>query len=523
MDKKIILFFTVEFILYSLWLIVIGSLFFVSPLYGDINFIDEGQFGAWANHMLHGKYMYKDIYMSYGPLYVYPLFLLFKLFGPSVFLTRFYLTLGTILGILGIHIISYQLSFKKISRWILLTVVVMLPSMSLRQGVGMLTICVFLYALEKKKIAYFVLTGIMSELCFLISQDIGIMVMVIICIFFILRLFIVNNIVREMQTILSFFLGNLAIVGIFSIWSYREGWFFDYVNTTSDVLFSFSGIDIPNGKNLPNPVQFFWVLPSSFEWIKTIFSKDMLLYWTLLLYCGSLLYLFARMVLKRVDRKDLVILALSLYGCFLYPVVITRPGHLFFILSPLFIILIFFIDKLHAGYPDSPKKYRFINIITIILIYSFFIRLGIIFRFNVNNISLLGNIFHTSEIKRLGPMSISQVQQRYIQSMQLYFKNSPATETVFIFTNEPMLYLLINKVNPTRYDLPFVAHTKQKRYELLEAMIKSPPTYIIEDKNSWAVDEVSNVQRLPEIVLFIKRNYTPFNYKHNTVVFRLNS
>lgn len=81
--KRINIFF--EIIFFAILGFFIGSAETLSPFYGNINVIDEGQFAAWANFMLHGKLMFKDMYIVYGPLYVYPLYLLFKFFSPSFF------------------------------------------------------------------------------------------------------------------------------------------------------------------------------------------------------------------------------------------------------------------------------------------------------------------------------------------------------------------------------------------------------------------------------------------------------
>src|SRR3989304_5377037 len=92
---------------------LIGPTYTSSPFLGNINLIDEGQFGAWVNHMSHGKYLFKDIYLTYGPLYVYPLYLVFKIFTPSAFIIRSYLALGSTLGIVVCYLILQRLNLSK--------------------------------------------------------------------------------------------------------------------------------------------------------------------------------------------------------------------------------------------------------------------------------------------------------------------------------------------------------------------------------------------------------------------------
>src|SRR5689334_9248614 len=88
------------------FLYFIGSVGFISPILGDINLIDEGQFGAWIAHMLHGKLLYKDIYAAYGPLYIYPLYLLSKIFGQSAYLIRVvYIVVNTYLSLIIVWLV----------------------------------------------------------------------------------------------------------------------------------------------------------------------------------------------------------------------------------------------------------------------------------------------------------------------------------------------------------------------------------------------------------------------------------
>src|SRR3989344_2652336 len=123
-----------------------------SPFYGDVNVIDEGQFAAWANHMLHGKFLFKDIYVTYGPLYVYPLYLLSKIFGPSMFLVRAYITIGALVGIYAVNEILKQFKIEKLLRYLTLVLFALLPIMQLRQAVGYIILLFLFKGIETRKL-----------------------------------------------------------------------------------------------------------------------------------------------------------------------------------------------------------------------------------------------------------------------------------------------------------------------------------------------------------------------------------
>src|SRR5205814_2219145 len=78
----------VELLLIFLFLFTIGSGNVISPLYGDIDVIDEGLYGAWMMHLFAGGHLFKDTYSAYGPLYIYPVYFLANFFSPTVFLIR---------------------------------------------------------------------------------------------------------------------------------------------------------------------------------------------------------------------------------------------------------------------------------------------------------------------------------------------------------------------------------------------------------------------------------------------------
>src|SRR5258706_14777035 len=104
--KKTLVVFLLESLFFALFLFFVGSAIVNNPILGDINFIDEGQFGAWVTHLLHGQYLYKDVYAAYGPFYIYPLLFASKIFGQSIFLIRLiYMSLSTFLSLMILRLI----------------------------------------------------------------------------------------------------------------------------------------------------------------------------------------------------------------------------------------------------------------------------------------------------------------------------------------------------------------------------------------------------------------------------------
>lgn len=521
--KKIIKKFVLEILVFLLIAIIFGSLFFISPFYGDLNFIDEGQFGAWANHMINGKQIYKDIYIPYGPLLVYPLFLLFRTFGASAFLVRLYLTLGAVMSVVAINILLYLLNIKNTTRRIILLVLILIPGLGLRQGSGYLVLLFVYLSLVYRKNYLYLLTGVFSIASFLVSPDIGIFSFILCFIIFLYRFIFSRDLAHELKKWVYFLQGLILTFSIFSFWSIYENWFWSYINTTSDALFNFSGINTPNGKNFPLVNA---LLSNKIEYSRLLnftVSKDGFLYWLLFLYIGTFFYFLIRVVLKKIDRNDLIIGLLFIYGMSLYTVVIGRPGHIFFVIHPAIIISVIFIEKLICLIKKIHKNEKFVIVLLITLLSFFNIRLILMFRTEIFKAISLFRISNKSNINqsRIGHIHLSSNQISYINTIAKFIdKNTNKFDYIFFLSDEPMIYLLTNRVNPTRYDLPFIANTKEKRYELVSDLEKRKPKFIFHNSKTWAIDGIDNLTRIPEIKNILESEYAKDYIFDGVVVYR---
>ena len=500
-----------------------------SPFYGDVNVIDEGQFAAWANHMLHGKFLFKDIYVTYGPLYVYPLYLLSKIFGPSMFLVRAYITIGALVGIYAVNEILKQFKIEKLLRYLTLVLFALLPIMQIRQAVGYIILLFLFKGIETRKLRWFFFCGISLATCFLISPEIGIFSAIIIFLYYSYTLVTADIIRIVFQRISVFLLGILFIVIPFSLWTEYEGWLTAYIVGTEDILTSLSGINSPNGQNFPNPYTLFPVTLDPILLFKFIFSQDMMLYWTIFIYLLIVGYIVIRMALQKRDRKDVYITMIGLYGVLMYTILLSRNGigHFFFTLSPLIILIVYFIDKALRIVKQKKSKRieKSVALIGVLAISLFVLRLLAINRPEI--IKKFTFPFSVSLFKqnpvRFGPMSVSSVQEQQLSIIQNYIlQQTTEKDNIFLFSNEPVVYMLVDRINPTRYDLPFVANPLEKRLELIFDLTRNPPRYIIENQKSWAVDGVSNRQRLPEVYEYLEKQYHKTAVIGNYIVYEIN-
>lgn len=526
MEKKKFLIFIIEFSLLTLFLLFVGSLNLVSPFFGDVNLIDEGQYSIWALRMLNGQYMYKDIYITYGPLHIYPLYILYKLFIPSIFIFRLYITSLVILSLLSMRLIMGKLNLSRKAILIAMALLVIIPGTNIRVGFCFLTIYFCIRAFESFKSYWSFLTGVILVLTFLTSPEMGIFSGTIITIYAFYKLIKEKEILIVIRTMLFLFSGIFISLFLFFVWSVKEGWFINYIHTTNDVLFSFSGMDIPNGKNFPNPITLLLSIRKPIELIKFIVSKEMLLYWELFFYISIFFYLGARVILRLFNKHDEILSLISILGIFVYTILIGRPGHFFVTLSPVIIIGAYigqvFVNRLSDIKSQSMEKLT--SFLLLVILICFTLRVMLIFRLNYNGIFFIPKTIFIPKNNPdfVGPIYISEKQQREIKTVHDFInKNTNSNDKIFLLNDEPALYLFIKRYNPTRYDLPYIAHTKEKRLEILSDLQNIKPKYIVEDKNAWPVDEVGNRRRLPEIIQYLQKNYVKEATIDNFIFYRL--
>lgn len=488
---------------------------------GDINIIDEGQFAAWANHMIHGKLLYKDIYITYGPLSIYPLYWLFKVFGPSAFLVRLYLTLGGTIGIIASLFLMDLLKIGKRMSVFLICIFLLIPVMNLREATGLWALYFLIKSHNLKSAKLSFVAGVLSSISFLTSPDFGIFMFAVSYFHFLISFITTKKIKTVFIKSCAFVGGVMMTFLVFAIWASYGTWLKEYIYVTKDIITSISGINVPNGMNFPNPIQAFQSDGLS-GFFRFLIGHEMLLYWSLCIYFASFFYIFFSLITKKIKDQNYTFILLTIFGILTYAILLTRhgAGHYFYTLPANLIISGYFLSKISA----LKKKKASIQRIAVALILLYFAR---ILYLNNPMIRMVINPLTYTHIpnnnpERVGFLSISENQKRKIVFFQKYIaKNTMRSDYIFLFNDEPSIYMLVDRVNPTNYDLPFIANTKEKRLEMLVSLIKNKPKYVFMDNDVWAVDGISNIMRLPEVYSYIKKNYITVLVSENVEIMTL--
>ncbi len=487
---------------------------------GDINMIDEGQFSAWANHMIHGKYLFKDIYITYGPLSVYPLFWLFQIFGASAFLVRLYLTLGGTLGIIATFLLMQELKLKKWIITALLCVFLLIPAFNLRESVGLWALYFLVRSLRDKSIRTSFLTGVAVALSCLVSADFGLFVSFVSVVHYVVSCTVDLKTKENFKLFFSYLAGFLTILILFVLWAYSGNWLKDYIVGTVDIITSISGINVPNGVNFPTPIG----VLSSGNWggfVRFLVGHEMLLYWSICVYFAAVFYTVVKLVQKRIGAQDYAFALISLFGLLVYTILLTRhgSGHYFYTLPANLMVCGYFLNKLFDIKRKTITIYIFVLFLFLYIARILYLNNPMI-RSSLNISSYFSSQF--GSIDRVGMLNISPSQTRKIIFYQNFVsKNTTSSDYIFLFDDEPSIYMLVDRVNPTKFDLPFVGNRMEKRIDIIKDLTSKKPKYVFIDNDAWPVDGISNKVRLPEVYNFIKIHYSLMDIRENVEIYKL--
>jgi MFS family permease len=488
-----------------LFLLFVGSGIVVNPFYGDVNVIDEGQFGGWITHMLHGQKLYKDTYAAYGPLYIYPSYMLAKIFGSSVFLIRIvYLVLGTLGALIAAKVAMQRLEIKNYIQYLILALLLIIPGFGMRQGTGLGALLVLDKAIVTNKKKWWLVSGMAVVVTLLVSSDMGIFIGVISAIVIFIQFVKSVTLKKTFQNLLYFFGGVVLVVFPFLLFASIDGWVTFYFQTIIDDYTSYSGMGLPNGQAFPNLLALLEHAKNPIEILKVFVSKEAVLYWNYFLYFCLFAYLTILFLIKGKIENTFIIL-ITVFGFFLSLILLGRFGHIPFVIPISFIIIGYVASRLTSLPTSKIRNLILIVIIIFSLRFISFYRPHFIKLFDIPT-----KIFNTStNSKFVGPIAISGAQNRQFLFIQNFInKNVKHAQTIFFLGNEPVMYLVADRVSPSRFNLPEVINSRAKRYELINDLERSKTKYIIYNTSSWDVDGVSNMERLPEVMHYISENYT---------------
>jgi hypothetical protein len=496
---------------------------------------EEGEILAWVQFILNGGIYGKDFFCLYGPLMLYPLAFLEKVFGPSVSIARFYtFSLDLIAYSIVIFLIYRIFRSKIIAIVFLLTyltlynhlMTVLSPNTSfLRVALGLAPLLLMYDYLETKKILFIVFAGLMTSASLLFSQEVGLCSIISVCLVLSLVIFHRKDIHADVHAFIFYLAATVAGVIPFLLYQGIHGslgvFFESLVGYPRLVMLGFGGMPFPD---------FHYALSHLFEPI--VFDN----YWVLFTLVALALSVFPLILLGQNKPLLLFRLSLLIFGALLYRSALGRSSldRAFYVSLPALSFLFLYIDNAWTCFRFREAPLRAVHLGRVILTIGILILIFINDRqFKQNAEIVLPAVQYkwTNTYKRppsdynafLPRLNVYTDDQTYANVNAISgFINKKNSHDILFFPNEPMYYFLFNITPPTRYVMSYFAVTHDMRREMVYYLEQNPPRYVIYNKNTWRLDDIPENIQVPEVLDYVTKTYHPIEESDDLIFLERN-
>jgi len=255
-------------------------------------------------------------------------------------------------------------------------------------------------------------------------------------------------------------------------------------------------------------------------------NDDSFIYWMILYYAATSVYLFVKLVTKNDDKTLFLKIALLLYGVVLLRIPLGRPSvsDAIKIFHPALLLLALQMDSLTAAMAkDNALHLKIGHALFAALVFG---TLSIVAIFGTNplfryELSLLKQSLEHNpkrftrqslgvdlpQIERGGVFYDPEIADSIVKIKNFLDAYAQNEKYVYFFPNEAVYYFLFNKQNPTRYAIAYFAATISQRLELIADLERNRPRYVIYSTKTWRVDDIPETIQVPEVVNYLQQTY----------------
>ena len=496
---------------------------------------EEGSHFAYVQSMLSGGVYGRDFTCPYGPMMIYPMFWLVKLFGTTVIVARTYTYLLNLIAYGLMLFIFYRLLASKAIFFFASVVylaafpphTLLAPQWSyLRVILGLFPLLlVDLYFRSHKKYLLFI-AGLLTGQSLLFSQEVG---------------------VCSLSSQLAY-----LFLSRFSVKGWKEGWkefLILLVSTFLSVLpmltvFYFKGALRAVLENVYEYPKYFALGYGSLpflnlrDFLSTPTTEGMLFaYWIIFVYVVCAIFLLSSAFLFPDTRSRSLKIWVLLFGILLFRSFLGRSDghHAHFVSPPAFLLVFLLLDDIWRSFRNRPFVFLKVGSVlwgAVLLLPLFFlfsrpealksqirevITAAIQFR---QKGSLPAGGYRLPEIVRGGILFDPITAERLKRISRFLQENTTPGEYTYFFPNEAGYYFLFNRSNPTRYPCAFHAATRAQRVELVRDLEQKKPRYVVYSLSTAHIDGITEDIQVPEVVAYIKKMYVPDSKQGDILIFR---
>ena len=506
-------------------------------------FSEEGQHLAAVNSILRGQVLFKDVFYLYGPLMLYPLAGIMKLFGIGIVMLRAYSYILTLLSFFIFYFLLKRLLRNRLFV-ILFFFILMLfyfpifhgpHGYSFRVIIGLspfFLLCSYFYA---KKRRYLFAAGAVAGISLFYSQEVGFAA--IIAVISSLTIDTLNNhqgTTKLIKDLVIFIAGIVILAFPIIIYFAVNGAFNDFIvnliNYPRYVMMGYGGLAFPNILTSAKEL----IAETNAQHIRNFIRIATVWYSPILLYICAGTYLIIRFLTSSWNHRDSIILGILTFAGLLFRSVLGRPyaGKSLFVIPPILILVSICCEEIYYKVKGLSKKTGLEQTIYEIMLGSIIVFIifglvgfaiwparGSIKKFINSNLSKIS--VHQQNLYNLRNMDVIGIERakdihaakswaNVIRDVVSYIRlHTESADYIYVFPNEATYYFLTDRLNPSRFDLSFNAVTAQHRREIIRDLEVKKPQYIVYSTETERPDDISVFVQVPEIVEYIHNKYVP--------------
>lgn len=475
---------------------------------------ETGEHLAWADSLLHGGTYARDFFCLYGPLWIYPVAWIMKLFGSSIVVFRAY-SFGLDLLSFAILIAFFQATIRHRALFILacLTTLVIFPN--LRFSLALLPLLILHQHAKSGGPLPFILSGASLGVSLLFSQEAGLCAVVATTVLLALEAQATAGYRRLGRQGGLVTLGAMLTIVPVLIFFYQQGALTPFFAS----LYGYPKLVTLGYAALPFPaITALFTMPLS--------SGAFFPYWMIAVYLIAAISLLVQLFLDTHQRQTPLRAGLLLFGLLLFRTSLGRSDISHYINSslPAFVLALLMVDAMigrakGSNGPPLLRAGRLLMAATLVLAMALVI--GNLSRFRDNLTGLVSGLRHlpakfhlqqagvrVPELPRLGIFVDPETAATMRKIKSSLDRLTKERDPVLFFPNEAAYYFLFNRKNPSRYVLSYIAVTTAQRLEMVADLERNRPQVVVYTLEDWRIDGIPEHIQVPEVVAYLRANYT---------------
>ena len=467
---------------------------------------EDGQHLAWADSLLHGGFQGKDFFCLYGPLYDWSVVWIWKLVGRSI--AGWHLHVGSTEVLAWIAFLSLAALLLR-RRWLLLPLVLFVPHLSLRIGLGFASLAFLLRHGRSGRSLDALAAGLACGVALLYSQEFGAAALLCAGVLFV---------VRPSRAGLGAYLGGAALALAPALLVYAHA---GALGPMWADLLGYPGLLMAGFGNLPFPS-----LLASLPWTPAPDPPDerlLRLFYFLptiaVVALGTSLprrvphprspFLWLRHLLadwrERPERLETALVALFGLAAFRSALGRSDQIHLYAVAAPSILLLALGADRLLDARRRASGRVTLQLALGLALAWCG----GVVTGTGGAGAFHLRNTARTARVV-FGPSAHPHGSWAVDRVVVWLGANSEPDDRFYFLPNDAAFYYLTERPPPTRFVVSHQMVTDAHRAEALADLRAAPPRYVVWNDASLRLDGIGDEVVLgPELWAWLHSHYRP--------------